>query len=114
MPYRVTVRRGSAVRRSKLDTLEAALDAVESAAREAARTERPAPVELRVRRFEPADQVVARIELTGPTRFAPDVRAGVDVRGNGAMTAYTGRSARRPVEEREDETALQALRRALG
>lgn len=114
MPYRVTVRRGSAVRRTKAASLEAALDALEAAARDAARSERPAPVDLRVRRYEAGDQVVARIELAGPTRFAPAVRAGVDVRGNGAMTAYTGRAARRPVEERDDESALQALRRALG
>lgn len=113
MPYRVTVRRGSAVRRTKARTLDAALDAVEEAARDVARSERPAPVDLRVRRYDPADQVVARIELAGPTAFVPAVRAGVDVRGNGAMTAYVGRAARRPVEERDDESALQALRRVL-
>jgi hypothetical protein len=114
MPYRVTVRGGGAVRRSRAETLDDALDAVEAAARDAARTERPPTVELRVRRYEPADQVVTRIELSGPTRFSPDVRAGVDVRGNGSMEAYVGRAQRTPVAEGTDESALQALRRQLG
>ena len=113
MAYRVTVRRGPAVERSRVATLEAALDALEAAARDAARSERPAPVELRVRRYDPGDQVVARIEIAGPTRLAPSVRAGIDVRGDSAMTAWMGRMTRQPVEEGDDETALQALRRAL-
>jgi len=113
MAYRVTVRRGGAVERSRAETLEAALDRLETAARDAARTERPAPVEMRVRRYEPGEQVVARIEIAGPSRFAPAVRAGIDVRGDSAMTAWLGRTSRRPVEEGDDETALQALRRAL-
>jgi tryptophan synthase beta subunit len=114
MPYRVTVRGGGAVRRFAADTLEAALDAVEAAARDAARTERRATVELRVRRYEPGEQVVARIELSGPTRLSPAVRAGVDVRGNGSMVAYLGRARRTPVVEEREESALQALRRELG
>ena len=113
MPYRVTVRGSGAVRRSSSETLEAALDAVEAAARDAARTERPATVELRVRRYEPAEQVVARVELSGPTRLAPTVRGGVDVRGDGTMEAYVGRARRVPVAETVEESALQALRREL-
>ncbi len=113
MGYRVTVRRGPRVERSRAGTLAEALDRVEAAARDVARTERPAPVELRVRRYDPADQVVARIEVTGPTRLAPAIRAGVDVRGDGSMTAHRGRTRRVPIEEAEDETALAALRRAL-
>jgi hypothetical protein len=113
MPYRVTVRRGSAVERSRAETLEAALDALEAAAREVGRERRASSVDLRFRTYAPADQVVGRVELAGPTRLAPAVRGGVDVRGDGAMTAYVGRARRVPVEEGDDESALQALRRAL-
>jgi hypothetical protein len=109
MSYRVTVRRAATVARFSAVTLEAALDAVEAAARDAARSERRAPVDLRVRAYAPGDQVVARVEVHGG-----GVRAGVDVHGDGSMTAHTGRVRRAPIEKRPDETALAALRRAVG
>lgn len=114
MGYRVTVRRGPAVRRLRADSLDAAIGLLEQAARDAAREERPAPVDLRFRAFAPGEQVVARIELAGPQRLSPAVRAGVDVHGDGSMTAHTGRARRAAIAEREDESALAALRRALG
>lgn len=113
MPYRVTIRRGPAVERARSETLEAALDTVEAAARDIGRRRRAQPVDLRFRTYAPGDQVAGRVELAGPTRLAPAVRAGVDVRGDGAMTAYVGRARRTPVEERDHESALQALRRTL-
>jgi hypothetical protein len=42
------------------------------------------------------------------------LRAGVDVRGDGSSVPFTGRLLRRQVERRGDETAYDALRRALG
>jgi hypothetical protein len=113
VPYRVTIRRGPSVERGRAETLEAALDALEDAARDIGRRRHAEPVDLRFRTYAPGEQVVGRVELAGPTRLAPAVRAGVDVRGDGAMTAYVGRARRAPVEERDDESALQALRRAL-
>jgi len=112
MPFRVTVRHGPAVRRSSAPTLEAALDLVEEAARDAAR-ERAGSVDLRFRRFEPGERVVARVELAGPQRLAPSVRAGVDVHGDGSMLAHVGRARRAPVPEGDRESALGALRRTL-
>lgn len=108
MGYRVTVRRGGAVERSAAPTLPDALDLAETAARDTARAERRAAVDLRVRAYAPEDQVVARVEIHGD-----GVRAGVDVHGDGSMTAHTGRIRRTPIEERTDESALAALRRAL-
>jgi hypothetical protein len=61
-----------------------------------------------MRRFEPEDQVTARLELGGP-----GVKAGVDVRGDGSAVAFTGRMRRTVIERRERETAYDALRRAL-
>jgi hypothetical protein len=62
-----------------------------------------------MRRFEPEDQVTARLELKGPR-----VRAGVDVRGDGTAVPYTGRVRRRLVERERGESSYDALGRILG
>jgi hypothetical protein len=62
-----------------------------------------------VRRFEPEDQVTARLELSGPGRL----RVGVDVRGDGTAVPFTGRLIRKTVERAGGESAYDALRRAV-
>jgi hypothetical protein len=108
--YRVVVRSGAKVERAKLDSLEAALDALESRARELSENADAKPVDAKIRKFEPIQQVVGRLELSGPSRL----RAGVDVRGDGSMESYTGRLRRRLIEQRGGESAFDALRRELG
>ncbi len=113
MPWRVTVRVGPRVERATHQSLKAALDALEDrAAQLAATTERPA-LDVRYRTFEPAQQVAARLELAGPQRLLPSVRAGLDVRGDGSSEAYLGRVRRQLVTVHSRETAVQALRREL-
>ena len=115
MSWRLTVRTGPRVQRASFASLEDALAALEDRADELAReaSARPRAVNARVRRFEPVQQVVARLELAGPERMMPSVRGGIDVRGDGSTEAYVGRIRRRLVAQRRRETPVQALRREL-
>ena len=109
--YRITTRWGAKVRHERTDALDSALASVEDQARDLAREARGTAVGgALIRKFEPVQQVVGRVELSGPKRL----RAGVDVRGDGSAEAYTGRLRRRLVDQRPDESPYDALRRALG
>ncbi|MEX1141342.1 MAG: hypothetical protein WD993_00145 [Thermoleophilaceae bacterium] len=108
--YRVTARRGSQVERERYDDSNQALAALERHGRELERTARAASVGGRLlRRFEPVQQVVGRVEVTGPGRF----QGGVDVRGDSSAEAFTGRLRRTLVSERDGESPYAALRRVL-
>ena len=108
MSWKVTVRIGPKVEKVRAGSLDEALDAVELHARAAANTVGRDAFVMRVRRYEAGDQVAARVELHGP-----GVAAGVDVRGDGATEAWTGRVRRHVVEQEERETPYDALRRVL-
>ena len=113
MPWKLTVRTGPRVEHRRFGELDAALEALEARGRELARDAGRGSVDLKVRRFEPVQQVSARVELAGPQRLLPTVHAGVDIRGDGSSEAYTGRVRRQVVDQREGESAYGALRRAL-
>jgi hypothetical protein len=109
MGWRVTVRSGPRVEKLRAAALDDALDLVEREARVLAAAPGRRAVELRTRTFTPQQQVAARVELHGP-----GVNAGVDVRGDGAAEAWTGRLRRQVVEQEGGESPYDALRRALG
>jgi hypothetical protein len=110
MPYTLTIRQGSKVTRERYTELNTAVAAVEKRGRELERGADARTVGGSfIRRIEPVQQVVARLELKGPH----GMRAGVDVRGDGSSEAFTGRVRRRLLEQRKGEDAYGALRRAL-
>jgi hypothetical protein len=108
--FTVVVRSGGKVRKERYDDLRAALGAVDRVVGELGADASARPVGGGLfRKLEPVQQVVGRIELTGPDRL----RAGVDVRGDGSSEAFTGRMRRELVEQRRRESAVDALRRVL-
>ena len=108
--YRVRVRTSGRVAGERYDDANQALAAVERHARELERTSGSRTVGgTLMRRFEPVQQVVGRVELKGPD----GMRGGVDVRGDGSSEAFTGRMGRTLVKQRDGETAYAALRRVL-
>lgn len=109
--YTLTARVRGKVTHDRFDDLDAALDALERAGHTLqGRADADSVGGSLVRRYEPHEQVSARLELSGPGRL----RAGVDVRGDGSAMPFTGRLLRREVERKKRETAYEALRRVLG
>ncbi len=88
---------------------DAALAALEQRAREIAGGSRRDTVTVAKRTYDPVVQVQARLEVRGPGGAG-----GVDIRGNGAVEAYTGRFRRQLLEPERGESVYAALRRALG
>jgi hypothetical protein len=108
--YSLTIRQGPSVTRERFGELAEALRAMEEHGRELQKEADARPVGGKLlRRYQAVQQVVARLELSGPKRL----RAGVDVRGDGSSEAFTGRVRRRLVEQRRGESPYDALRRTL-
>jgi hypothetical protein len=112
MAWRLTWRAGGRVERLHAGSLDEALDTLEARARAAASGPGLAAVDLRSRRWSPAERVAARGEVRGPQRWRADVRAGIDVRGDGSVVAWTGAPRREELEPRDGEDPYRALRRA--
>ena len=113
MRWKLTVRVGPKVQRQSFDALDEALAVLERRARELSEASPDRPVDAKIRRFEPAERVSARLEVSGPERFVASVRGGVDVHGDGSVEAYQGRVRRQVVAPRRGESTYAALRRAL-
>jgi hypothetical protein len=113
VPWRVVVRHGPHVEKLRCETLPEALDALEERARAVANGPKLDAVDVHVRTFAPADQISARAELKGPQRLRPFIHAGIDVRGDGSIVAWSGGVRREEITMVGGETAYAALRRAV-
>jgi hypothetical protein len=111
--WKLIVRAGPEVEKSRYDRMEDALDGLEERARALAMEASGRAVDVKLRRFEPAEQVVARLELSGPERLMPKIRAGVDVHGDGSTAAYLGHVKREVVAQGMGDGTYRDLRRAL-
>ncbi|MBA2764663.1 MAG: hypothetical protein H0U42_08280 [Thermoleophilaceae bacterium] len=107
--YKLQIRIGARVENERFKGLDEALEVLERRGRELAATADRHVIDVRTRRFEPVQQVVGRLELSGPGR----ARAGIDVRGDGSSECFTGRVRRSLVESRDGESAYDTLRRTL-
>lgn len=114
MAYTVTIRVGPKITRSRHGSVAEAIDALERELTTLGPAGRRESRRALTREYEPADQVAARGELSGPSRINPRVRAGADVRGDGSIAAYRGKLRRQLIEREPGEAAFDALRRALG
>jgi hypothetical protein len=108
--WKVTERIRGKVKRYSFGSLDDAIREIDARAQGHRRDADAAPEGGGLmRRIDPVQQVVARLELAGPAR----VRAGVDVRGDGSSEAWTGRIRRQLIEQRDGESAVDALRRSI-
>jgi hypothetical protein len=108
--FLVTARKGPKVERERYPDVNQALAAVERHARELERSAHARATGGRIiRRFEPVQQVVGRVEIRGPDGLS----GGIDVRGDSSSEAYTGRFRRAVVEQQPGEAPGAALRRVL-
>lgn len=114
MAYKVTIRVGPRITRSRHGSLEDALDALERELTTLGPAARRRTQRALTRAYEPAAQVAARGEICGPSLINPRVRAGADVRGDGSIEVYEGKVRRQLIERERREGPFDALRRALG
>ncbi|MBJ7347796.1 MAG: hypothetical protein JHC87_04395 [Thermoleophilaceae bacterium] len=112
--YTVRVRDGSKTSRSQYELLEDALVFCEAEAKRMAQEAPNRPVETGMRKFDPVDLVAGRVELSTGSWLRRSARsAGLDIRGDGSIEAYSGRISRSVVVFRVGETTFDALRRAI-
>jgi hypothetical protein len=109
--WKLTVRHRSGVAREQFDELDPALVELKRRA-ESVRAEGNLAQVSAVREFTPADQVHARLEISGRGLLRPPT-AGIDVRGDGSMVAFRGSVRRQQIEPKADQTIFDAVRAAL-
>lgn len=113
MPWKLTVRTGPRVERRRFADRTQALGALEARAKELVETAPQAPLDLRYKRYDPVQQVFARLELAGPERLLPSHTVGLDIRGDGSVEAYRGRVKRELIAPARGESPYAALRRTV-
>lgn len=105
------MRHGSDVEHAGFDDLAEAVAAMRRRALEV-RAEGPARPISSLRDFAPADQVHARLQLSGRGFLRKPV-AGIDVRGDGELVPYRGGVAREELDPSGHETPFDLVRETL-
>jgi len=78
----------------------------------AIRVEGPVKAVSMLREFKPADQVQARLQITGRGLLRKPT-AGVDVRGDGAFVPYRGGIGREELDPTDYDTPFDLVRETL-
>jgi hypothetical protein len=110
--WKVTVRHGSSVGREKFSRPEEALAEARRRVDEIQREDRLPHISM-IREFSPAEQVQARIEISGPGLIRGK-EGGIDVMGDGHAIAYTGAIRKEPIQASSLDEAFEGLKSALG
>jgi hypothetical protein len=108
----LTVRDGAKVDREGYDDLDEAITAMRERAHAIRAEGPPKSASSLVRKFEPKDQVTARLELSGRGLLRKPV-AGIDVRGDGTFTAYRGGLRREELDPSGHDTPFDLVRETL-
>jgi hypothetical protein len=110
--WKLTVRHGPDVEHSSFDDLGEAVAAMRGRALEI-RAEGPNRPVNSVRRFEPRQQVNARLQLSRRAGLFGKQTAGVDVRGDGALVPFAGGVSREELDPSDHETPFDLVRETL-
>jgi hypothetical protein len=106
------VRHGSEVDHADFEDLGEAVAAMRARALAIRADSPPARPVRSLRDFEPADQVHARLQLSGRGLLRKPV-AGVDVRGDGSFVPFSGGVAREELDPTNHETPFDLVRETL-
>lgn len=109
--WKLTVRHGSDVTHESFEDLGEAVAEMRRRAL-AIRLQGPVKEVSALRDFAPADQVHARLQLSGKGLLRKPV-AGVDVRGNGAFVPYRGAVRREELDPTHHGTPFDLVRETL-
>jgi len=109
--WKLTVRHGSDVDHTSFDDLGEAVAAMRERAL-AIRSEGPVRPVRSLRDFDPAQQVHARLQLSGRGLVRKPV-AGVDVRGDGTFVPFRGGVVREELDPTHHETPFDLVRETL-
>jgi hypothetical protein len=109
--WKLTVRSGSDVEQAGFDDLDSAIAAMRERALRIRAGAAPRTASL-LGTYTPADQVQARLQLTGKGLLRKAV-AGIDVRGDGTFVAYRGGVTREELDPSGHETPFDLVRETL-
>ena len=107
----MTVREGSNVSRTNFDDLDSAITAAREKTAEILTGQPMKPVKA-IRDYEPAQLVLARIEISGKGLISPPT-AGLDIQGDLSITGFTGGVRRKPLEGDSLREVFTGIREAL-